>query len=353
MFRMDGVRALPSISMVLLFCFSSFTHGSHGTAFPDDFDRKIETLYKVVDYVYRRPHQMNADVTLSITIVEANTASMFSHKNKKYLGDERYRKMRSIFNRCVAIRKYLRRNVVPKTKDMQVLHESLSRLGLWLRHICWQNGTLKKKSPTPGFTEQDVLDLVMQGTPKEEESDRCLAKIVRNKLNSINGMPETCVEILERDDRVRGYPLVHRLFIIQVAMATGVAVNVPCDLLVLYCSAILQDLVDIEAAGFPFNTPDLMMEQALLCGMEGFLEFTGKRYERLLMSFPHPNGCFSSFSLIVGNLFAKNRFPDNLSPHIVRRTSSKTDFDCDSHTTGLAAALLSLFIRENMENLLL
>ncbi|XP_076623260.1 UPF0764 protein C16orf89 [Colletes latitarsis] len=340
MFRMDGLGVFASIAMVLLFSFSSFTYGS---LFPDDFDRKVEALYKVVDYVYHRPHQMNADVTLSIAIVEANIATMLFHENTKYLGNERQKKLIAIIKHCDAIREYLLHNVVPETKDIQVLHESLSKVGLWLRRICWQNATLEKKSPTPGLTKQHVLDLVMQGTPKEEESDRCLAKIVRNKLNSINEMPETCVEILERGDRVRGYPLAHRLFIIQVAMATGVAVNVPCDLLVFYCSAILQDLVDIEAAGFPFNTPDLMMEQALLCGMEGFLEFTGERYERLLMSFPHPNGCFSSF-----------RFPDNLSsPHIVRRTSLKTDFGCDSHATGLAAALLSLFIRENMENLLL
>lgn len=28
-----------------------------------------------------------------------------------------------------------------------------------------------------------------------------------------------------------------------------------------YCSKILQDLSDIQAAGFPYHTPDLMMEQ--------------------------------------------------------------------------------------------
>jgi len=35
---------------------------------------------------------------------------------------------------------------------------------------------------------------------------------------------------------------------------------------------------------------------------------------------------------------------------ITRRSSSQTDFGCENHTTGLAAAALALFIRENVEN---
>lgn len=35
---------------------------------------------------------------------------------------------------------------------------------------------------------------------------------------------------------------------------------------------------------------------------------------------------------------------------VTRRSSSQTDFGCENHTTGLAAAALALFIRENIEN---
>lgn len=69
--------------------------------------------------------------------------------------------------------------------------------------------------------------------------------------------------------------------------------------------------------------------------MEGFLEFTGKHYEDLILSWPHTAGCFSSFG-----------FP---KAYIVRRSSLRTDFGCDTHATGLAAAVLSLYIRENVE----
>lgn len=36
---------------------------------------------------------------------------------------------------------------------------------------------------------------------------------------------------------------------------------------------------------------------------------------------------------------------------ITRRSSSATDFGCDSHTTALGAASLAIFVRENVENL--
>lgn len=62
----------------------------------------------------------------------------------------------------------------------------------------------------------------MQGPPKEEESDRCLAEIVRNKLNSSNRIPDLCVEILASRESSRGYPLTHRLLIVQIAKIVSV-----------------------------------------------------------------------------------------------------------------------------------
>ncbi|XP_076170901.1 UPF0764 protein C16orf89 homolog isoform X2 [Ptiloglossa arizonensis] len=282
---------------------------------------------------------MNVDVTFSVTIVEANIAATLLHENSRYLGNDHWEILVEILRLCDSTRRYLVDNIVPENNDVRSLHETLNDPGLWMHSIVWQNGVLGKKRPTPGLTRRDVRDnLIMQGTPREEESDRCLGEIARNKLNSRYRLPDTCVEILKRRDYTRGYPLAHRLLIVQVARATGLLGDLPTDLIVSYCSVILQDLLDIEAAGFPYNTPDLTMEQVLLCGMEGFLEFTGEHYEQLVLGWPHPNSCFSSFGS-----------PDD-QLRIVRRASRETDFGCDSHATGLAAALLSFFVRENVEN---
>lgn len=89
-----------------------------------------------------------------------------------------------------------------------------------MRPISWKNDVLDKGSSTSNnLIHQDIRDLIMQGTPKEKESDRCLAEIVRNKLNLHDQIPEVCVDILERRGPARGYPLTHRLLIVQVARA--------------------------------------------------------------------------------------------------------------------------------------
>ena len=197
----------------------------------------------------------------------------------------------------------------------------------------------------------------MQGAPKEKESDRCLAEIVRNKLNSNDRIPGLCAEILTDRKSSRGYPLTHRLLIVLIAKMVSVidifsssfffrvlikfflfSFQLKCDrdlpssdLILSYCSAILRDLIDIKTAGFPDQTPDLMMEQGkiwdianfvlffhvpgfnkhfpfilevVLCGMQGFLEFTDKYYERLVLSWSHSSGCLSSFGYVRSSCYS-------------------------------------------------
>lgn len=44
------------------------------------------------------------------------------------------------------------------------------------------------------------------------------------------------------------------------------------------------------------------------------------------------------------------RFRFSEKHKMTRRSSSSTDFECNNHMTGLGAASLALFIRENVEN---
>ncbi|XP_031828220.1 UPF0764 protein C16orf89 homolog [Nomia melanderi] len=338
---MEGLRGLMSTWTIVFLC--GFTPWVCGTIVSDNFEENLAALTKVVDYIHDRPGQMNADATFSVTIVEANVAATLMHKNARHLEDKHWKALTRILRLCDSIRRYLINSLVPENKDVLLLHNTLNDPLLWLRPIRWQDGGLRRGRPTPDLTYRDIRDLTMQGTPKEEESDRCLGEIVNNGLNSIYRMPDTCNEILMRRDLTRGYPLTHRLLIVRVAKTLKSEDGLPVrssDLIAFYCSSILQDLIDIEAAGFPYQTPDLIMEQVLLCGMEGFLEFTGSHLERLVLRWAHPSGCFSSF----GNNLIKSQ------PRMVRRASTPTDFGCDSHATGLAAATLSLFIRENVEH---
>ncbi|XP_015429794.1 PREDICTED: UPF0764 protein C16orf89 homolog [Dufourea novaeangliae] len=339
---MDGLRVFTGTWAALLLC--GFSPWVYGKFISDNFEDKLTALSKVVDYIHQRPGQMNADATFSVTIVEANIAATLLDKNAQYLEEKYWSTLMRMLKLCDQIRRYLLDRLVPESEDVRLLHDTLNNPALWMKHIFWQDGVLQRGSETVDLTYQDIRDLIMQGTPKEEESDQCLGEIVRNNLKSHHQMPEVCIEILMRRDLARGYPLTHRLLIIQVAQTLSCERGLPVrssDLILSYCSSILRDLVDVEAAGFPYQTPDLMMEQVLLCGMEGFLEFTGGHYERLVLAWAHPSGCFSSF----GNKYAESPL------RMVRRASTPTDFGCDSHATGLAAASLSLFVRENVENL--
>ncbi|KOC60614.1 UPF0764 protein C16orf89 like protein [Habropoda laboriosa] len=294
-----------------------------------------------MDYINRRPNQMNADVTFSATIVEANLVAALSHENARHLEDKYLQMLVAILTICDSTRRQLLNNVAPGNEDVRLLQETLSRPSLWIRKIKWRRGVLGEWKSNSKLTHRDVRNMVMQGIPKEKESDECLAEIVRNRLNRNCAIPDYCYGILANLESTRGYPLTHRLLMVQVAKAMKCDQDLPSSKLTLsYCSAILEDLHDIEAAGFPYQTPDLMMEQVVLCGMEGFLEFTGDHYERLVLNRSHPSGCFSSF---------KNK-PAKDEARVSRRASKQTDFGCDSHATGLAAASLSLFIRENLEN---
>ncbi|XP_029032238.2 UPF0764 protein C16orf89 homolog [Osmia bicornis bicornis] len=338
---MDRVRRFLSFWLILLF--SDYLRLVDGKFVAEDFERNLIALSKVINYIHHRPHQMNADVTLSITIVEANIANTLLHKNAQYLGIEYQKMLMAILKMSDSTRRYLLNNIVPENRDVQLLHGTLNNPVLWMRPISWKEGVLKRGRVRSSLNDKDIRELIMQGTPKEEESDRCLSDIIRNKSNLGYTIPELCVDILMGPGTSRGYPLTHRLLIVQVAKAMNCDQALPVsssELTQYYCSKILQDLTDIQAVGFPYHTPDLMMEQVLLCGMEGFLEFTDDHYDDLVRNWSHPSGCYSSF----GNKFFDNHI------HVSRRSSVKTDYGCDSHATGLAAATLSLLIRENVEN---
>lgn len=71
------------------------------------------------------------------------------------------------------------------------------------------------------FNYSGIVNSIWYGTPNETESDRCLMKIVRSSLCGECRIPKLCIQMLNRDDDSMGYPLTHRLLIIQVAQAVS------------------------------------------------------------------------------------------------------------------------------------
>ncbi|EZA51505.1 hypothetical protein X777_09849, partial [Ooceraea biroi] len=292
--------------------------------------------------VNKRPQQMNVDLTYGITLTEANLIATFKHKNVQYLEKEFYNALKELVELSDLTRRNLMINVVPWDKTEFLLQSTLNYPNLWIRPISWTRISSEMRPiPNQRLNYSEIVASLWHGTPNGRESDACLLEIMHSSLNGTCQVPQICIEMLTRDDDTTGYPLTHRLLIIQMVKAfrlreTNAALF--SYLIPTYCARILQDLVNLEAWNFPNPSQDLMTQQILLCGIEGYSEFVNKRYEDLILSWPHSSGCFSSFT-------------KSLEKHkVARRSTRLTDFGCDSHMTGLAAASLSIFVRENIEN---
>ncbi|XP_072743606.1 UPF0764 protein C16orf89 homolog [Anoplolepis gracilipes] len=321
--------------------FVSFLSRTEAAFNPDNFERKLIALDKALIYINDRPHQMNVDVTFSVTLTEVNLLAALFHENVQYLESKFFIALKEMVALSDLTRKNLMNNVAPASEIELSLQSTLNNLTLWMKSIWWTK-IFPKGRPTPNkkLNYSQVVESIQHGWPNETESDQCLFKITRSTLNEECQIPQTCVEAVIRDDDVTGYPLTHRLLMIQTAKRFGCreTVLLPLSyLLPAFCARIFQDLVNLEAWNFPDRGRDLMIEQILLCGMEGYYEFLDKRYEDLILSWPHRSGCFN----LQG-------FPKEHK--MTRRSSSSTDFGCHNHITGLAVASLSLFIRENIEN---
>ncbi|XP_032684686.1 UPF0764 protein C16orf89 homolog [Odontomachus brunneus] len=244
---------------------------------------------------------MNVDVTFGITLTEANLAAALLHENVWYLENRFLNALEDIIVLCDLTRRSLMNVVIPKNENEFLLQSVLNNPDLWIKPISWTRIFSRVRfNSSRSFNYLGIVNSIWRGTPNETESDRCLMKIVHSSLHGGCRIPEICIQILNRDDDPMGYPLTHRLLIIQIAKALGCRESklAPFSYLVsTYCAKILQHLANLEAWSFPSVAPDLATEQIVLCGMEGYYEFADKHYEDLILSWPHQSGCFSAFRL--------------------------------------------------------
>lgn len=337
------VPGYPSVLGILLL-FAYFSSRTEAAFDPESFQQKLVALQKVLDYMNNRPEQMNLDATIGVTITEANLVAALLHENVQYLEDKFFIALKEI----VALSDMTRRHLmafIPKNETKFLMLSALNNPKLWIKPISWTR-IFSRSRPHPHQSNYweivRLMQWIMHGTPTETESDQCLIEIVRSNLEGKCEIPATCVATLMRDDDTTGYPLTHRLLIVQVAKALGCekANTISLSSLIpVYCARIFKEFINIEAWNFPNVARDLMLEQVVLCGMEGYYEFVDKHYEDTILSWPHWSGCFALFE------FSNEH-------HITRRSSSRTDFGCDNHMTSLGAASLAVFIRENIENAL-
>ncbi|KAL0104708.1 hypothetical protein PUN28_016380 [Cardiocondyla obscurior] len=335
--RTPGCPSVLGI-LLLLVCFSFRSDAAFD---PKSFQQKLIALEKALDYMNGRPEQMNLDAAFGVTLTEANLIAALLHENVQYLEDKFFIALKEMVVLSDLTRRNLIMTIAPKNETVFLMLTTLSNPNMWIKPISWTKVLSRPRSNSSRLlTYREVIRSMRHGTPVETESDECLIKIVRNSLKGKCKIPPTCVATLAKEDDTTGYPLTHRLLIVQVAKALGCkeATSSPLfSLIPAYCGKIFQDLINLETWNFPDVARDLMLEQIVLCGMEGYHGFVNKHYEDVILSWPHWSGCFGVFGYSDGH-------------KITRRSSSMTDFGCDNHMTSIAAASLAVFIRENIEN---
>ncbi|XP_044584294.1 UPF0764 protein C16orf89 homolog isoform X1 [Cotesia glomerata] len=300
------------------------------------FANILNALYQDVKFINQSVDQVNLDCIFGVALAEANLIAVLS-SNNEFLSNDQWDSLNEIVSLCRRSRNYFSEQLIAKNDSFLNQMKILLQPEIWIKPINWHFGILNSPFKS-NFTlsEDQSASLIMKGTPQEPESDYCIAELSGDNCRISN----ICMDMLLRKDGSRGYPLTHRVLYVQTAKALQCTENYRANLTDLtenYCRDIFNDLIELEFNGFPSMSQDLIMEQIFLCGMEGFLEFANEHYGNLIIRWQNSHGCFSSFN-----------------SHTVRsrskRETNPLDYGCDSHATGVAAAALSVLIREFIEN---
>lgn len=106
---------------------------------------------------------------------------------------------------------------------------TLSNPNLWIKPISWTRVLSRSRSsPNHLLSYWEIIQSIRHGTPTETESDQCIIKILRSSLKEGCKIPATCVATLMKKDDTTGYPLTHRLLIVQVAKAVSKMLENSC-----------------------------------------------------------------------------------------------------------------------------
>lgn len=99
---------------------------------------------------------------------------------------------------------------------------TLNDPNLWIKPISWTRVPSESKSNSSHLLNYwEVVQSIFHGTPTETESDQCINKIIRSSLKEKCEIPATCFAMLTKEDNTTGYPLTHRLLIVQIAKAVS------------------------------------------------------------------------------------------------------------------------------------
>lgn len=205
----------------------------------------------------------------------------------------------------------------------------------WRQEVHFKFGALSPANYDGNLTSAEFdryLNVVMGIS--ETESDECMLDIVKSRNQSPDCVvSDMCNSVMVEDRRNQSsYGITHRLLYVQVARMLGCSRPEVWfeDCAKRFCSHILWESRTIANLGFNPSWDDLLLEQIVLCGLEGFQEFLNEDWAEHILHIQRPAGCFGPSPPSTG-----------------RRSKREMNYltnDCTDHTTGLGVAGLTLFL---------
>lgn len=168
------------------------------------------------------------------------------------------------------------------------------------------------------------------GVPTDFCMYELLSKTLGNRLKKCK--PSTfCDEMMFGRRIDHGYLLTHRLLYLQIAAQLGCYKSFFKKTRADYCTYILKEAKTNSILGFPQR--DIFLEQVALCGMEGFEEFFDAEWMDEVLSWQTKEGCHKRGPELTNETFREDRSANYIA------------FGCTDHTTGLASAVLAIYLK--------
>ncbi|KAB0795055.1 hypothetical protein PPYR_00635 [Photinus pyralis] len=291
----------------------------------DDLEnRVVNALSSVLGFISENVDEMNLDGLFGVVLAKAHLLKLCAAEKKHLL----------LSNQTSEILSQIRWEHKNLSRSYTTFKKFLFDVKVWKKDVEFTRGIVG--AVTPPFqihTCDQYLGIISNAWFPEKFSDKCLTEIINGsrKKRSRCFLDRSCLEYVTASKCMLGYGITHKILLLQVAKALGCKWNTNPPI-INYCSHILWEVRQNANCGFIGQLDDLFLEQVLLCGSEGFLEFFEVRWVEHVLSLQSRFGCFG----ILENEGVVVR---------KKREANAIKFGCTDHTTGLAAAALSLFLR--------
>ncbi|XP_018322671.1 UPF0764 protein C16orf89 homolog [Agrilus planipennis] len=293
----------------------------------------LNSLENVLNYTNTNYRKLNADAVLGISIAKAHLAKIQIHS--------------SIISLLKEKTDIILKKSAPKVLDevdwsFRFLLKYLLVTETWEKNVIFTQNTVpltkQQNSQNPNWkTVIEFSDNLLNKNRAEKQWNDCVYSLLTNYLfwNDCK-INEHCEKNFLLNKSINnGYGILHRLLFIQITQSRKCPdKNKWNGKIVELCSTSFLEADQNSKYGFIDILDDLFLEQVLLCGQEGFTEFFNDRWIQHVLKIQKENGCFSS-----------NQDSTNIVVHRKRRNSNQISIECTDHTTGLAAAVLSLILR--------